>query len=183
MRVVAGTAKGRLLVAPPGQTTRPTPAKVRQAAFNSLESLDAVVDARIVDLFAGTGALAIEALSRGAASAVLCEPDRQARLCIERNLTTTGMSDRARVVPTPAEAWLATAPDRSIDLAVADPPYRYDRWAELLGAIAPVLADNALVVIESDREVEVGTSWDVLRTKSYGTTVVTIITATTAAPA
>ncbi len=175
MRVVAGIAKGRLLSAPQGQVTRPTPVKVRQAVFNSLESLDGVAGAAIADLFAGTGALAIEGLSRGAASAVLCETDRAARTCIEKNLAQTAFSTIAKVSPLSAQAWLATALPGSVDLVIADPPYRFADWSELLELVAPVLTADGLLVAESDRELDITNQWEVVRCKHYGTTVVTIL--------
>ena len=162
-------------MAPDGQTTRPTPVKVRQATYNSLESLAAVQGARIADLFAGTGALAIEGLSRGAASAILCEPDRAARTSISINLAATGYLTHAKVSPLTAHAWLATAPPQSIDLAFADPPYRYGEWPELLALIAPIMTPAGLLVAESDRDLEIGSEWEVVRCKRYGTTVVTIL--------
>ena len=93
LRVVAGTAGGLRLEVPPGSTTRPTADRVRQAIFNALDSLDAVEDAAVLDPFAGSGALAIEALSRGAASATLCETSAAARQVIEANLAATGFAD------------------------------------------------------------------------------------------
>ena len=162
-------------MAPDGQNTRPTPVKVRQATYNSLESLDAVQGARIADLFAGTGALAIEGLSRGAASAILCEPDRAARNSISANLTATGYLTHAKVSPLTAHAWLATAAPQSIDLVFADPPYRYGEWVELLALIAPIVSPAGLLVAESDRDLDIGNEWEVVRCKQYGTTVVTIL--------
>src|SRR5258706_7562012 len=95
MRVVSGTAKGRKLVAPAGRSTRPTSDRVREAIFSMLASLDALEGAIVVDLFAGSGALGIEALSRGAAHATFYELDREAVAAIETNLATTGTGERA----------------------------------------------------------------------------------------
>ena len=162
-------------MAPIGQTTRPTPVKVRQATYNSLESLNAVIGSRIVDLFAGTGALSIEGLSRGAISAVLCEPDRAARISISTNLAATGFLAHAKVSPLVAHAWLTTAAPESCDLVFADPPYRYGEWPELLALVAPILTPHGLLVAESDRDLEIGDVWEVVRCKRYGTTVVTIL--------
>ena len=95
MRVVAGEARGRRLVAPEGSKTRPTLDRVRESMFNSLGSLDAVDGARVLDLFAGSGALGIEALSRGATSCVFVDHGRDARNAISVNLETTGFLDRS----------------------------------------------------------------------------------------
>ncbi len=102
MRVIAGTRGGRRLVAPDGADTRPTADRVREATFNALASLDALVDAEVVDLFAGSGAMGIEALSRGAAHATFVDDDRRAIEAVEANLAATGLADRATVVRGPA---------------------------------------------------------------------------------
>src|SRR3954452_20915171 len=97
MRVVAGTARGRPLRAPRGNDIRPTSDMVREAIFNSLTSMDAIADATVYDLFAGTGALGIEALSRGAAHVTFVDHDRTAIAAIEANLAATGLADRQAV--------------------------------------------------------------------------------------
>jgi 16S rRNA (guanine966-N2)-methyltransferase len=167
VRVVAGEARGRRLVAPAGRDTRPTSDRVREAVFNALGSLDAVDGAAVVDLFAGSGALGIEALSRGAAHVVFVEPDRTARRAIETNLAATGLGARAEVVPGTAQAWLAGEAARRIDLALLDPPYAFDGWPELLDALPAALA-----VIESDRPVAPPAPWVVVRERRYGSTFV-----------
>jgi 16S rRNA (guanine966-N2)-methyltransferase len=144
---------------------------VREAVFNALGSLDAVEGARVLDLFAGSGALAIEALSRGAASAVLVERDAAARRAVVANLETTSLTDRATVVAGTAEAYLASS-DECFDLALLDPPYRYDAWPELLEALAPRLA--GLAVLESDRPVPLPPGWRVEREKRYSGTLVVL---------
>ena len=168
MRVVAGTAKGRRLVTPPGTDTRPTSDRVREAIFNALGSLDAVAGGRVLDLFAGSGALGIEALSRGAEHATFVDTDRKAVAAIRDNLDTTGLADRATVTAADATAWVGRA-----DLALLDPPYAMDDdgWRSLLSNL-----DAATVVVESDRQIDLGEQWDILRSKRYGTTVVQIAT-------
>ena len=98
MRIVAGELRGRRLVAPGGGPTRPTTDKVREAVFNALASLDVVVDARVADLYAGSGALGIEALSRGAAHCTFVERDRGAVAAIDENIATLGLRERSRVI-------------------------------------------------------------------------------------
>jgi 16S rRNA (guanine966-N2)-methyltransferase len=169
MRVVAGTAGGRRLDAPEGLDVRPTTDRVREAVFNALGSLDAIDGAVVLDLFAGTGALGIEALSRGAERATFVEPDRVARAAVMANLRTTGLLERAEVVPRSAEAYLAAVADggEHFDVALLDPPYDWDTWSDLLEQVPTDFA-----VCESDRPVEVPDGWSVTRERSYGTTVV-----------
>lgn len=174
MRVVAGTARGRTLVAPPGSRTRPTTDRVREAIFNALWSRDAVEGARVADLFAGSGALGVEALSRGAAHATFVDSDRAARAAIRRNLETCGVADRATIVAAPVEKWLASLDARAhggdrervrFDVAFCDPPYAFAGWADLLAALPA-----ELVVIESDGAVELPVGWALAREARYGGT-------------
>jgi 16S rRNA (guanine966-N2)-methyltransferase len=165
--VVAGSAKGRRLVAPDGRDTRPTSDRVRESIFNALYSMDAVEGATVVDLFAGSGALGIEALSRGAARCTFVEPSRSALKALRANLTATGLAADATVVPASAEAYLARRPDL-VDLALCDPPYSFDGWEALLDALPA-----GLVVCESNRPIDPGQAWRVVRTRRYGGTVVT----------
>lgn len=171
MRVISGTARGRRLVAPEGSTTRPTPERVREATFNALGSLDAVVGATVLDLYAGSGAMGIEALSRGAAHATFVDQDRPAQRAIEANLTTTGLAERATVVATTVARFLEGVRERRWDLALIDPPYEHDHdaWLELLDRLPADLA-----VLESNRPVEPPFGWEVIRSKRYGQTHVVI---------
>ncbi len=150
---------------------RPTTDRVREAVFNALGSLDAIEGDRVLDLFAGSGALAIEALSRGARHAVLVERDRAARAAIEQNLAATGFTGNATVVAADAASYLARATG-AFDLVLADPPYAYGEWRALLGSIGRVVGPGGLVVVESDREVPLPEGWRVERRKRYGGTLV-----------
>jgi 16S rRNA (guanine966-N2)-methyltransferase len=175
MRVIAGSARGRALVAPDGAATRPTTDRVREATFNALFSLDdPVAGAHVLDLFAGSGALGIEALSRGAASATFVERSRPAATVIEQNLRRTGVADRAEIVRADAFDWLRRTPGR-YDLVLCDPPYDFADWATLLDALGAVSAPDALAVLESDRELDTGPDWEVIRSRRYGGTVVSIV--------
>ena len=165
MRVVAGTAKGRRLTTPPGRLTRPTSDRVREAVFSMLNSLDAIDGATVVDLFAGSGAMGIEALSRGAARAVFVESDAAAIRVIDANLEATGLSDRAAVRRADAATF-----SEAVDVAFIDPPYAFDAWPALLDGL-----DARFAVIESDREVEAGAKWLVNKARRYGGTVVTLV--------
>lgn len=166
MRVVAGECRGRRLVSPPGSATRPTSDRVRESIFNALGSLDAIEGADVVDLFAGSGALGIEALSRGASTAVFVESDRTACSVITANLASCGLSDRGSVVTADASVFESL---RAADVVLADPPYAFDGWEALAGRL-----DAAWLVAESGKEIELGDGWQIIRSKSYGRTWVTI---------
>ena len=168
MRVIAGVARGRRLAVPGGRDVRPTSDRVREAVFSSLVSMSAVEGARVLDLFAGSGALGIEALSRGAAAATFVDHDRRVIDTIRANLDVTGLAAQASVVCDDALGYVA-AHSEAVDLAFVDPPYAFDAWDELLGRLRA-----GVVVLESDRPQPLATRFEVLRTKAYGGTVVTI---------
>jgi 16S rRNA (guanine966-N2)-methyltransferase len=170
MRIVAGEARGRRIASVEGVDVRPTMDRVREAIFNSLTSHGLVEDRVMADLFAGSGALGLEALSRGAARVVFADSDRRAVAVVEANLATFGFADRAHVHRGDGVA-LARTLD-GIDVALCDPPYAFDAWPALL----EVLAERGVeaVVVESDRAVEPGEQWDVLKQQRYAGTVVTI---------
>jgi len=143
---------------------------VREATFNALHSLGVLRGAAVLDLFAGSGALGIEALSRGALRATFVDDDPRALAVVRANLATTGLAASASVVRADALRYLGE--DREdVDVALVDPPYRFDddAWGRLLDAL-----DAKLVVVESDRTIEVGPRWEVLRSKRYGATVVAL---------
>lgn len=152
MRVTAGSLKGRRL-APVKGLIRPTGAKVREAIFNILG--DAVKEARVLDLFAGTGALGIEALSRGAKEAVFVEDHPEALKVLRRNLESLEIVDRALVLPVPVHQALKKLVVRGadFDLAFLDPPYGGEKAAAALDALAAaeILAPAAWVVAEHSR--------------------------------
>jgi len=148
---------------------RPTSERVREAVFNALGSQDAVTGATVLDLFAGTGALGIEALSRGAASATFVDADLRAVHAIEANLGTTGLGDRARVVHADVLRFLDRAGTEPVDLALADPPYAFTDWVTLLARVPA-----RMIALEARTHVEVGDGWRALRSRRYGDTVVTL---------
>jgi 16S rRNA (guanine966-N2)-methyltransferase len=171
------------LVAPAGRDTRPTLDRVREAVFNALASLDALDGARVLDLYAGSGALGIEALSRGAAHATFVDTDRAARRAVDENLATTGLADRAEVLGTDATTHLRRVAEQvaadgsgGYDLVLLDPPYATadEAWGELLALVADA-APEAVVVVESDREVPLPEGWHALRSKRYGGTLVNVL--------
>ena len=170
---MAGQARGRRLVAPKGHEVRPTSDRVREAIGNRLLSLGAIQDAHVLDLFAGTGALGIEALSRGATRATFVEQDRSAIECIVTNLATTGLESSATVVRSDALRYVDSghaAPAEPFDVAFIDPPYAFDEWDDLLTSLRADLA-----VCEASRPIAAPAGWEVGRSDRYGTTVVTLL--------
>lgn len=168
MRIVAGSARGRRLQTPSGNDVRPTTDRVREATFNALGSLGVVHAARVLDLFAGSGALGIEALSRGAAHVTFVDTSPAALAAVRANLASCDLGDQAEVVRADALTFLGRATD-GFDLVLLDPPYAFDQWPELLAAVR-----GEVVVIESDRPIETGPGFSVQRERRYGGTVVTI---------
>ncbi|HST17633.1 MAG TPA: 16S rRNA (guanine(966)-N(2))-methyltransferase RsmD [Gaiellaceae bacterium] len=144
MRIIAGTHRGRRITAPKGTSTRPTSDRVRENAFNLIGPVDG---ADVLDLFAGSGALGLEALSRGAASAVFVESDREACRAINANLDSLGLhatvlcQDVLRAIATDRKAY---------DLVLCDPPYGFD-GARLATQLARLVAPDGLLVYESSK--------------------------------
>ena len=148
MRVIAGSAKGHRLSAVPGETTRPITDRVKESLFDILGNL--VVEARVLDLFAGTGSVGIEALSRGAREAVFVEQDRRALATIRRNLAATRLGERARVVAGDVFASLSEPPAEPFDLIYVAPPQYRRLWVRTLQAIdrPGYLAPEGLAVVQ-----------------------------------
>jgi 16S rRNA (guanine966-N2)-methyltransferase len=181
MRVIAGRLGGRRLKAPRGRTTRPTSDRVREALFAMLGD---VQGARVLDLFAGTGALGIEALSRGAQHAVFVERDAAAVTALSANLTALNIgpeSAEVRRVEALAALRSARGAKETYDLLFIDPPYararrpESERWGrELTTLLAPLLEPGARIVVESDRRAPLALGVEVERQKRYGDTSITI---------
>ncbi|MBM4429254.1 MAG: 16S rRNA (guanine(966)-N(2))-methyltransferase RsmD [Chloroflexi bacterium] len=148
MRVIAGEAKGRRLFSVPGETTRPITDRVKSALFNILG--ERVPEARFLDLFAGTGGVGIEALSRGATKATFVERNERALSTIRRNLAATGLAGRARVVRSDAFKFIAAHQGQPFDIVYVAPPQYQGLWARTLLALdpSPLLAENGLVVVQ-----------------------------------
>lgn len=145
-RVIAGESRGRRLQVPHGTTTRPTSDRAREGLFSSLQSLLDLEGARVVDLYAGSGALGLEAVSRGAGSATLVEDDPEAVAVLRRNVEHLGFRD-AFVVAQPVERFLAVDAEPRYDLALVDPPYELD-VVPVLELLVPWLAPDAVVAVE-----------------------------------
>ena len=173
MRVIGGELRGRRLSAPSGTTVRPTSDRVREAIFDILYSQGGVEGAQVLDLYAGSGALGIEALSRGAASVTFVERDPAALAAIRANLASVGLGEAERdgdatVVRADVDSWVAATASR-YDLALVDPPYRYEGWDDLVSRLP---ADVA--VLESDAEIPAPEGWVVIKSRRYGGTIVTV---------
>jgi len=185
LRIISGTAGGIRLNFPASVEVRPTADRVRESLFNILGAV--VVDARVLDLFAGTGAFGIEALSRGAARAVFVEKKRAAAAVIRENLRKTHLSDRAAVITADAfGAPQAIAGEEPFSIIFLDPPYRLSadcspgtRMAKLIEHLAApdILAPNGMLILEHDSTSAVPESFAALKLsdrRRYGTTSVSI---------
>ena len=174
MRVIAGSRKGHKLAAPRGVDTRPTSDRVRENVFNIVAPW--VEDARVLDLYAGSGAMGLEALSRGAAAVVFVESDTDAVRVIERNLDKLRLTG-ARVVRADATTGLAqeAGSGRKYDLVLADPPYAMTDYDALARYLPRVLAEDGLLVLESAARTEPELAGLAVRTtRKYGSTRVTV---------
>ena len=174
MRVVAGEFKGRRLVAPRGRRTRPTADRVREALFSMLGD---VSGARVLDLYAGSGALGIEALSRGAESAVFVERDRAALAALARNLEATGAPGEVRRQDV---ARFLARQEGTVDLVFCDPPYDGAPAiaATLAAALPEILDEDARIVTESDKRNPLVLPLPLVVERSYGDTRIAIHSAT-----
>jgi 16S rRNA (guanine966-N2)-methyltransferase len=177
MRIIAGSRKGARIVAPKGTATRPTADRVREAAFNLIGPLEG---ASVVDLYAGSGAMGLEALSRGAARVVFVETDRSALDAIERNLDKLRLTG-AEISRQSAPARLAAdaGAGRRYDLVLIDPPYRMleSSLVKLSSQLAPILAPGGLVVVESDARAEPSLPLPLRTSRRYGSSRLTLFDA------
>ena len=175
MRIVAGSRKGHRIDAPAGAGTRPTSDRAREAVFSILGDVEG---ARVLDLFAGSGAMGLEALSRGAAAADFVERDRRAARVLSENVERLGFAERATVRRGDALAVLreSAAAGRRYDLVFADPPY--GEWPRLEPRVAellpPALSDGALVVVETAADVEPALPLAPVRSRRYGSARMTV---------
>jgi 16S rRNA (guanine966-N2)-methyltransferase len=152
VRIIAGEWRGRIIDAPPGQATRPTADRVRETLFSMLTSrLGSFEDLRVADLFAGSGALGLEALSRGAAAATFVESDAQAAAAIRRNADRFGASERVSVIGGSA---LALPRSEPFDLVFADPPYAPGSGSAVVHSVvnAGWLAQGGWLSVETSRD-------------------------------
>ena len=174
MRIITGTARGRKLEAPAGLATRPTSEKVKEAVFSALQF--EIEGARVLDLFAGSGQMGLEALSRGASRCVIVDSSKAAQAAIRANIEAAGFGPEAKLVAGDAGAYLRSTADR-FDIAFCDPPYRQENLSALLAGIGAVMAPAGILALETDAAEDVPSQAAHLqkhREYRYGKTKVTV---------
>lgn len=164
MRVIAGTLKGRRLASPKWSGLRPTSDKLRETLFNVIAAR--VPGARVLDGYAGTGAIGIEALSRGAAHVTFVDRDPRALALIEDNLRRCGVTDRYAIIRSRLGKGSQSLPPKAFDLGVLDPPYDETDLAAAISAAAPLIMPGGLLVIEhARRQLVPGVAAGMVRTR------------------
>ena len=174
MRVISGSARGTKLAALPGEDiTRPTVDRVKEGMFSALQFI--LPGAKVLDLFAGSGQLGIEALSRGAARCVFVDQDRGAVRIVEQNSKAAGVQAQSRIRNTRADTFLASCGEQ-FHIVLLDPPYRHDTLAQILPQVARVTAPGGTVLCESELAASLPDECEGLYKKKqyrYGTVLVT----------
>lgn len=151
-RIISGDLGGRRLVTPAGQQTRPTSDRVREALFGALSAARDLREAVVLDLYAGSGAVGLEACSRGASRAVFVESHAKTAQLIRRNISTLGLKDRAEVIPASVSSVMDKPPMHTFDVIFADPPYALDN--DQLGKVLAQLVAGGWVAADADVIVE-----------------------------
>lgn len=180
MRVISGTAKGKKLNSLEGLETRPTLDRVKEAVFNIIQ-FD-IKDSVILDLFSGSGALGIEALSRGAKEAILCDASSKAIKIINKNLEETRLKDKAKVINTDYLVTLSKIKDKKFDIIFLDPPYKSDYVEKSIEYISKynLLAENGIIIVETNDknkidEIKAKKGLEVYDTRKYGIAIIIFI--------
>lgn len=174
MRIITGKARGMSLKTLEGTATRPTSEKVKEAVFSAIQF--EIEGAKVLDLFAGSGQLGIEALSRGAQSCVFVDSDKEAAKIIKENVEKTRFTENSQIVQMDAKAFL-NMNIKTFDIAFVDPPYKDGLMLKILDALAPYMTENALVLCEHDIKEELPEQVSGLNKRKdykYSKTVVTI---------
>lgn len=148
MRVITGTARGRKLSAPEGLDTRPTTEIVKEAVFSIIQF--EVEGAAVLDLFAGSGQMGVESLSRGAKSCVFVDKSKVCRAIIEENLVTTGFIDKAQIIGMDAIPYVQNAAG-PFDIAFIDPPYGKSYFEKILAPLSKIMSENGIIICETDK--------------------------------
>lgn len=177
MRIIAGKFRGRRLQSPSGRHTRPTTDRVREAVFDLLATRTSVRDAHVLDLFCGTGAFGLEALSRGAAEAVFVDSARDALRTAAANAGTLGIEAQCRFLQRDGMRYLKSPSTPSFDLIFADPPYAFKSLSEIPAFANRILLPDGLLVIEHDPGAGFEGGPQEIESRSYGRTIVTIFRA------
>jgi 16S rRNA (guanine(966)-N(2))-methyltransferase RsmD len=181
MRIISGTSKGRKLVTPRSQSLRPTSDRVKESIFNILQ--DEIVGKVVLDLFAGTGNLGIEALSRGAKKTIFVEKGRQALRLIQRNLTQFGLEEQSEILPKDANRAIGILKQKgeSFDLILMDPPYQKGLIQKTLMKLNShqIYHKDSILVIEHNRREPLSTvmdGWNLIRQRRIGDTLISFLT-------
>jgi 16S rRNA (guanine966-N2)-methyltransferase len=178
MRIISGTLGGRVLQIPRHASFRPTTDRVKESIFNMLAHRMSLANAHVCDLFAGSGALGLEALSRGAAHVTFVERDRHSLDALRRNIAALDVADRCTLQPVPVESFLQRLipAEATFDLVLADPPYALTLAVEQLANVRALLKPEALFVYEHDgrQTAAMINGLEILLARSFGTTACTI---------
>lgn len=170
MRIIAGTARSRIIEAPPGKDTRPTLDRVRENLFNMLQT--GIVNSKVLDLFAGSGALSLEAISRGASFAVMCDHDRAANRVEKSNSEKLSFSGKVRIMLCDWSSAVHTLKNESscFDIIFLDPPYAMTDLRDVLQAVEDILDDDGIVVLEHEAKVVpiIPDNYVVVKERSWG---------------
>ena len=176
MRIIAGEARGRRIEAPEGRNTRPTLDRIRENMFNILQA--DIPGSRILDLFAGSGALSLEAISRGAASAVLVDSDRKAHMVQKQNAEALRFTDRIRLFYCDwTKAVNALLEEKGkFDIVFLDPPYAMTDLRSVFTSLIPLLEEDSIIVLEHEagKSVTVQQEFTILKDRSWGFCAVTV---------
>jgi 16S rRNA (guanine966-N2)-methyltransferase len=174
MRIIAGKYRRRPLLAPPGEETRPTTDRVRESIFNLLYNYMEWEEEAVLDLFAGTGALALEALSRGAQHAVLVELNLKAMEFAKKNIKSIGVEAQTLCIVGNALSYIKRVNPQSFDLILADPPYDLPELADLPELLLPLLKENGILALEHDERHDFSEHLNCLDSRKYGRTIVSL---------
>jgi len=180
MRIISGSSKGRVLARPKGQAIRPTSDRVKESIFNILR--DEIEGKMVLDLFAGSGNLGIEALSRGAKKTIFVEKGRQALRIIQRNLTQFGFEERSEIIPKDANRAIGILKQRgeSFDLILMDPPYEKGLIKRTLMKLDsnPIYHKDSMLIVEHDRRENLPhtMNWNLFRDRQFGDTLISFLT-------
>ena len=170
MRIIAGEARGRQIIAPEGRNTRPTLDRVRENIFNMLQA--EVPGSRVLDLFAGSGALSLEAISRGAESAVLVDSDRKAHMVQKRNIDTLRYAEKTRVLLYDWKRAVRILQEEGqiFDLVFLDPPYCMTDLRDVFASLIPITDADPIIVLEheSGKSITAADQYEVVRQKEWG---------------
>ncbi len=176
MRIIAGEARGRRIEAPAGRNTRPTLDRIRENMFNILQA--DIPESRVLDLFAGSGALSLESISRGAASAVLVDSDRKASMIQKQNIEALRFEDRTRLYCCDWTRAVRTLQEegRKFDIVFLDPPYAMTDLRTVFSSLIPLMEKDAIIVLEHEagKNITVPQGFEIVKDRSWGFCAVTV---------